>query len=106
MSSQSQLALGILGVLTAILAFGAYRWLQRRRVSRVNDWVTAFLLNRYGDVPKNLHIHCTNDQLWPVLVSFNGPPSGSHHRMQFRCSGAQSTFRLESENVDQRAGIP
>jgi hypothetical protein len=106
MSLQSELALGIFGVLLAITIFSAYRWMQRRRAARIKDWIEAFLMNRCGKLPEHLHIHSTDDQLWPVLASFDYPSSGSHHRLQFACSGAPSNFRLESEKVEQRVSPP
>jgi hypothetical protein len=102
MSWQSELSLGILGLLAAIAAAGTYRWLQHRRTSRIESWVEAHLLVRYGKLPESLHIQCTNDRLWPILVSYDHPLSGDHHRLQFLCQETESTFRLVSETTDRR----
>lgn len=105
MTAQNQLTLGILILLMALFAWTTYRWIQSRRVTRVGNWVESFLIQRYGSLPARFQMICTDDQLWPVLVSFDHPPSGNHHRLQFMCSGDQSQFRLNSEQVDQRASI-
>lgn len=101
MPLQSELTLAILGLLAAIFAFTAYRWYCRRRSARITIWIKKFLSNRYGELPKELQIYCTDDERWPVLVAFDNPHPGNRRRLQFICSGAQSNYRLQSENVDE-----
>lgn len=84
--------------LLAIVMFAVYRWKQRRRVARVTAWIRSFLTARYGALPKNLYIDCTEDRIWPVLVTFDSQTGGKQHRFNFACSGDQSTYRLRSEN--------
>jgi len=98
---QIQLMLAVLALL-AIAAFGVYRWTQSRRVAGVNVWIRNFLLTRYGALPENLHIICTDEQLWPVLATFDRLSVGSRHMLHFSCSGDQSNYRLDSENEERR----
>jgi hypothetical protein len=48
-----------------------------------------------------LNVNCSDDPLWPVLVSFDDPRTGIRHRLQFACSGQQSTFSLRAETEDK-----
>jgi|SRR6185312_845413 len=98
----TQLMLGMVALL-AITAFGVYRWTQSRRVAGVNAWIRNFLSTRYGALPENLHIICTDDQLWPVLATFDRLSVGSRNMLHFSCSGDQSNYRLLSENEERRA---
>jgi hypothetical protein len=86
--------------LAALAAFAVYRWRQRRRVRRVEGWVEAYLVDRYGKLPAGLHINCSDDTLWPVLVAFDGPGGGPRHRLQFACPGPDATCSLLSEEED------
>ena len=54
---------------TAIAALAAYRWRQRLRVRHVEEWITAYLRTRYGLAPGGVKINCSDDPLWPVLVT-------------------------------------
>ncbi len=104
--------IGMAGLaLLALAAFAVYRWRQRERVRRVEWWVKDYLVTRYGGVPQDLHIHCTDDQLWPVLVSFDGPEAGVRRRLSFHCAGSPAAFLLLSEQQESRdkrppAGLP
>lgn len=88
-------------VFIALAAFAAYRWRQRRRVLRVKEWVKAYLVTRYGELPGSLDINCSDDPLWPVLVGFDLPRTGARHRLRFSCRGP-SSLSLLSEKEDAR----
>src|SRR5689334_22747160 len=90
-------------VIAGLLVYAIYRWLQRRRVNRVEGWVKEYLSDRYGELPVPLHIDCSDDRLWPVLVDFADPRTGVRHRLQFTCDGAHSTFALLSEKEEARS---
>lgn len=87
---------------SAVAAFAVYRWQQRSRVRGVKTWINAFLAARYGSLPGDVHINCSDDRFWPVLVDFALPGSKNRHRMQFACPGPQSTYTLISEMEEQR----
>src|SRR5689334_17223573 len=86
----------------ALVAFAAYRWTVHQRRGKVTAWVKRYLVNRYGETPADLHIDCSDDQRWPVLVTFKAPKTGARHRLRFDCGGAVSTFALVSEKEDER----
>jgi hypothetical protein len=88
--------------LVALAAFAFYRWHQRKRVSWVQGRVREYLVARYGVLPTHLDINCSEDPLWPVLVSFDSPRAGFRHTLQFSCSGSASTFSLLSEKEEGR----
>jgi hypothetical protein len=90
----------------ALIAFSYYRWQQRRRVRRVEEWVKDFLAARYGEAPQPLHIDCSDDKLWPVLVSFLDPRTGIRHRLRFSCWGRDSTFSLLEEKAEHGGAPP
>lgn len=94
--------LGFAGILTALTAFACYRWSERQRAARVDAWVRSFLATRYGALPEHLHIICTDDRRWPVLVSFDRSASGTRHLLHFICAGASSRFFLKSETEEHR----
>ena len=81
----------------ALAGFAVYRWRQRERARRVDRWVRDYLAARYGGVPDGLRIDCSDDQLWPVLVSFDGRPGEPRQRLRFSCAGPTSSFALLSE---------
>ena len=89
-------------VIAGLTAYVIYRWLQRRRVNRVEGWVKEFLFDRYGELPAPLRIDCSDDRLWPVLVDFTSPRTGVRRRLQFTCGGTHSTFALLSEKEEAR----
>jgi hypothetical protein len=89
-------------VIAGSLAYVLYRWLQRRRVNRVEGWVKEYLSDRYGELPAPLRINCSDDRLWPVLVDFTSPRTGVRHRLQFTCGGTHSTFAFLSEKEEPR----
>lgn len=88
--------------LTALAAFALYRWAQRKRVRRVERWVGDYLTARYGGIPDGFHVNCSDDRLWPVLVDFADPHTGTRHYLQFSCTGPQTSLSLLSEKKDQR----
>jgi hypothetical protein len=103
METSAQALVGMAGLaLAALAAFALYRWRQRQRVRRVETWVKDYLVARYGVLPNDLNINCSDDTLWPVLVAFDGPRAGSRHSLQFACPGRPSTFSLLSEKEDRR----
>ncbi len=101
MEAELWIAMAALG-LTAVAAFAVYRWLQRRRVRRVEEQVKDHLCDRYGELPTSLSINCSDDPLWPVLVAFDTPRTKTRHRMQFTGGGTHSTFALLSEKEEKR----
>jgi len=88
--------------LAGLAAFAVYRWRQRERVRRVERWVSDFLVTREGRLPDNLHINCTDDRGWPVLVSFDGSSGEARHHLQFYCGGPTSAFAFLSEKEEAR----
>ncbi|HVS35776.1 MAG TPA: hypothetical protein VMS17_09350 [Gemmataceae bacterium] len=102
MTSAEVLVLSVTAVLTAVVAFALYKWLQRQRVSRITKWVKDYLFVRFGGTPNRLTINCSDDPLWPVLAAFDDPRTGVQHRLQFICAGPASTFLLLSELEESR----
>jgi hypothetical protein len=100
-SAEVLIGMAALG-LTAVAAFVVYRWRQKKRVRRVQEWVKGYLVTRYGEVPDRLNINCSDDPLWPVLVAFDRPPGGTRHSLQFACHGPPSAFSLVSEKAEAR----
>ena len=87
-------------LVVGIVVFYAHRWLERRRTARVDFWIRDFVASRYGELLKDLHINCTDDRLWPVLVTFDRPTVGTRHLLHFACAGPQNTFGLASEREE------
>jgi hypothetical protein len=83
----------------ALVGFGFYRRGRRARARRVGEGVTGFLTARYGGPPPGLHIDCSDDDLWPVLVRFDHPQTGARHCLRFDCHGPRSALSLLSEEV-------
>lgn len=107
MDKSAQVLIGMAALAgLALIAFSFYRWQQRRRVRRVEQWVKDFLAARYGEAPQPLQIHCTDDKLWPVLVSFHDPRTGIRHRLQFGCWGPVSTYSLLEEKAEHVSAPP
>jgi hypothetical protein len=94
--------MAVLG-LVGLAAFAIYRWKQRRRVRRLEGCVRDYLAGRYGQVPRPLYVNCSDDALWPVLVSFDDPRTGSRHGLQFACWGPPPGISLLSETEEPRA---
>jgi|GEM_PF-5334623 hypothetical protein len=88
--------------LLAIVLFAVYRWTQRRRIASVTAWIRSFLMARYGTLPKNLYINCTEDRIWPVLATFDSKSGGTRHMLSFSCSGDAAQYRLLSEKETSR----
>src|SRR3954452_25172649 len=78
----------------ALAAFAVYRWRMRRRARRVDGWVRDYLAGHYGRLPAGLHVDCSDDGLWPVLVAFDDPATGARRRLRFSCPGQGSALSL------------
>ncbi len=103
MDGSVQLLIGVVaGSVASALAYAVYRWQQRRRVHRIGEWVREYLRGQYGEVPVPLHINCSDDRLWPVLVDFASPRTGVRHRLQFHCPGAGTSLALLSDREESR----
>ncbi len=83
--------------IATICGFFVYRWRQQQRVRDVNLKIKDYLRGRFGRVPDNLTINCSDDPLWPILVSFTTAPYDDKHRLQFMCAGPISTLALLTE---------
>lgn len=94
---------GLIGVvaLVALLSFAWYRRRVRQRSRAVHQWLKDYLAIHFRGLD-NLRIDCSDDALWPVLVSFEGPGAGVRHRMRFVCSGAPSTYALVLDQEERR----
>ena len=84
-------------VIAAIGALCVHRWRQRTRVLAVNVKIKEYMRQRFGQLPDNLRINCSDDPLWPILVGFTTPPYDDRHNLQFMCSGPISKLALSSE---------
>lgn len=102
MAIYQQVLLAISFVFLGAIVLAAYQRRQRDRVHSVKKWVMDFLCGRYGKLPSQLHIHCSNDRLWPVLARFDLPGTVQRHSMQFECSGLSQTWSLISERDEPR----
>ena len=94
------------GSVAGVVAFALYRWRQRRRVRRVERWVGEYLSARYGELPSPLHINCSDDRLWPVLVDFGNRATGMRHRMRFDCPGSGASLSLLQGDWDKSEAAP
>ena len=94
------------GSVAGLIVFTLYRWRQRRRVRRVERLVGEYLSARYGELPSPLHINCSDDRLWPVLVDFGNLANGMRHRMQFDCPGSGASLSLLSEDWEMCEEAP
>jgi hypothetical protein len=90
-------------VAAALAGFAVYRWRMRRRARRVEGWVRDYLVGSYGKLPGGLHVDCSDDELWPVLVAFDDPATGARHRLRFSCAGPDSAFSLASDEGAARS---
>jgi hypothetical protein len=86
--------------LVALLVVVAYRRGRRRRALRVEAAVGKYLSGRYGALPKNLTVNCSDDALWPVLVAFDHPQTGARHRLEFGVREQDASVSLISERTD------
>jgi hypothetical protein len=103
MESSEQMLTGVaVLVVTGLATSAVFRWWQQKRVHRVETWVKEFLLGRYGELPNHLHINCSHDLLWPVLVNFDTPQTKFRHSMQFDCGRPHPAWLLVSEKDEQR----
>jgi hypothetical protein len=89
-------------VIAVLAAFAAYRWRQQEHARRVKEWVRRYLVTRYGELPDDLKINCTDDRLWPVLVAFDRPHGGTLHVLRFACHGPPSSVSLLAEREETR----
>ena len=102
MQTSTQVLIGIVLVgFTALAAFALHTWQQQRRVCRVEGLVKQYLAVRYHGLPGHLRIQCSDDPLWPVLVTFDGPSAGSRRSLRFDCQGPRSALSLLSEKEEQ-----
>lgn len=88
--------------LAGLAAIVTYKRRRQRRARRVTEWVTRFLLARYGRAPHSLSINCSDDASWPVLVACDDPSTGIRHRLRFACGGPPSTFSLVMDTEEPR----
>lgn len=102
MSIYQQVLLAISFLLLGAVSVAAYQRRQQNRVHSIELWIMDLLCRRYGKLPSELRIHCSNDRLWPVLARFDMPGSRLRHSMQFECGGACQTWSLISERDEQR----
>ncbi len=100
-SMQAFIGLAVI-VIIGLTAAVIYQRLKRRRVRQVRQWLHQYLCARYGELPQGLTIACSDDHLWPVLVSFDNPRTKLRHRLQFACPGPPSTFGLLAELEERR----
>ena len=100
---RSLVAFLVMAGVALLAVFVVYQWVQQKRIHRVEQWVRDYLVKRDGELADDLHIDCTTDTRWPVLVSWTGRRDGSKHRLQFDCGGSTATFSLLSEKVEHRA---
>jgi hypothetical protein len=97
------LSVGVaLAVVSALAAFAAYRLWCRRRARAVTEWVTRYVHGRFGEPLDGLHVHCTDDPLWPVLANFDDPRTGVRHRLRFDCTGPGPACALLAESQEPR----
>ena len=101
MDGSAAVLIGVAGSVVGLVAYAVYRR-QRGRARRVERWVREYLAGRYGEVPAPLHVNCSDDRLWPVLVAFSSPRTGARHRLRFDCPGAGSSLSLLSEEAESR----
>jgi hypothetical protein len=94
--------IGLAALAVIVTAYALYRREQRRRARLVVGWVKDYLFKRYGRLPDRLSIDCSDDRLWPVLVSFDNPNAAARHRLQLACPGGSSTLSLLSEREEAR----
>ena len=101
MDKQVEVLVGVAAAaLVAVLAVVAYRRGRRRRALRVEAAARKYLSGRYGALPKNLTVNCSDDALWPVLVAFEHPQTGARHRLQFSVCERDASLSLDSETAD------
>ena len=103
MANSAVVLIGMAAVgLTAVAAFMVYRWWQKKRIHRVETWVKDYVSLHYGELPNPLTINCSDDPLWPVLVSFDTPHNGTRHSLRFTCGRTHSSFALLLKKEEQR----
>jgi hypothetical protein len=102
MGGSAAVLIGVAGSVAGLIAYAVHRRRQRGRARRVEQWVRGYLAGRYGEVPARLHVNCSDDRLWPVLVDFSSPRTGVRHRLRFDCPGAGSSLSLLSEEEGSR----
>ena len=105
MDKNAEVLIGVVALVFAVVAaFAGYRWRQRGRARRVEQWVRGYLRTRYGELPDALTINCSDDPLWPVLVAFDRPRQQTRHRLQFSCPSSPPSFALLAETQEPRPG--
>lgn len=94
----SNLAILIAAVaVVTVIAFVLYRLKNAERIRAVKERVRDHLRKHYGEVPDELIVNCSDDERWPILVSFVEPRSHVVKRLQFKCSRSIATFRVHAE---------
>ena len=101
MDNQTEVLVGIAAAaLVAVVAVVVYRKGRHRRALRVEASARKYLSDRYGELPKNLTVNCSDDAIWPVLVEFSHPKTGARHRLQFGVCERDASLSLLSEQTD------
>jgi hypothetical protein len=106
MGNIAGLWLGLAGALLAALLFALYRRGFHQRKRRIIGLVEGHLAAQHGQLPSPLHINCSDDDSWPMLVSYTHPRTGSRHRAQFACWGPPPGLFLLSEVIETRPTAP
>ena len=103
MNSNAELVMGIAVLMLGSLAvFAVYNWRHLRRRRLVDTWVREYLKDRFGEMPSDLRINCSNDRLWPILVDFEVPRTETQYHLQFVCPGTHSSLSLRSEKKESQ----
>jgi hypothetical protein len=101
MDQQAEVLIGVAATALAVVAAVAvYRRGRRRRALRVEASARKYLSDRYGALPKNVTVNCSDDALWPVLVAFDHPQAGVRHRLEFGVREQDASVSLISERTD------
>lgn len=101
MDKQTEVLVGIaVAALVAVVAVVVYKRGRHRRALRVAASARNYLSGRYGALPKNVSVNCSDDELWPVLVAFDHPQTGARHRLQFGVCKRGAALSLLSEQTD------
>jgi hypothetical protein len=103
METSTQVLIGMaIAMVTALGGFAVYKWRMRQRAGQVKKWLEHYLIVRYGALPNQLSMNCSDDPLWPVLVAFNNPRTGIRHKLQFACQDPHRACSLLSEMEEKR----
>jgi hypothetical protein len=90
-------------LLCGLLLFAIYSQRKRQRALRITKWIRDYLSQNYGAlVPDSLHINCSDDPLWPVIVRFTELKTGSRLCLQFASPESPKSIQVLS-SVDETA---